>query len=81
MENIEPFTSGFPLQDLPDIIGEVFFVYHPGINKITYLNVAFEKMWNISRNEVTSDLSLITNSVHPDDKEMVTNGFHAVQKN
>lgn len=81
MKDTEPFASGCPLQELPELTEEAFFAYHPGINKIIYLNLAFEKIWNISRDKAIADLSLIMNSVYADDRKAVEDGFCAVGKN
>ena len=80
MENMNAFSSGFPLEHLPELTEEVFFAFHSGIQKMLYLNPAFDEIWSISRNDVLSDLSLLTNSVHPDDKDFVAASFSDLQK-
>jgi two-component system sensor histidine kinase VicK len=73
-----PFASGFPLHELPDLTEEVFFAYHLKINKIIYLNPAFERVWDIPRESVGCNLSLLFSSVHPDDRSHVKASFAAL---
>ncbi len=80
MDNTTPFPFGFPLYELPDLTNDVFFAFHRGINKLIYLNAAFESVWNISRDTIGSDLSLLFASVHPDDKLHVEDSFATLLK-
>lgn len=75
METIEPLPSGNPLQRLPELTEEVFFAFHLQINKMLYLNEAFERIWNVSRESIGSNLTLLFETVHPDDRAHVTSSF------
>jgi two-component system sensor histidine kinase VicK len=78
MNSIAPFPSGFPLHELLDLTDEVFFAYHLQINKIIYLNTAFERVWNIPRETVSSSLSSLFDSIHPDDRSHVNDSVVAM---
>jgi two-component system sensor histidine kinase VicK len=80
MDNNTPLPSGHPLHELPNLTEEVFFAFHLGINKVIYLNAAFERVWNIPRETIGSDLSLLFNSIHPDDKTHVADSFATLLK-
>jgi two-component system sensor histidine kinase VicK len=75
MNNTIPFPSGFPLHEFPDLTDEVLFAFHLQINKVLYLNAAFEKVWNVSREFIGSNLSLLFDTVHPDDRVLVEDSF------
>ena len=81
IEDTIPFPLGFPLHELPDLTEEVLFAYHLQIQKLIYLNVAFEKVWNLPRTHIISDLFLLVNSVHQDDRTLVTEAFTALHRN
>lgn len=40
-------------------------------DEIIYLNPAFEKIWGISNEDVYNNYQLLTNAIHPDDKQFV----------
>jgi two-component system, OmpR family, sensor histidine kinase VicK len=75
MKNITAFQSRFPLHELPDLTDEVFFAYHLPLKKMIYLNVAFEKLWNIPREKISDNLSLLFASIHRDDTTHVKDSF------
>lgn len=58
----------------------IFFAFYLQINKLLYLNAAFERVWNVPRDVIGSDLTLLFETVHPQDREHVTNAFLAIQK-
>lgn len=80
MDTIEPLSSGNPLQRLLELTEEVFFAFHMQINKMVYLNAAFEKVWNLPREVVSNNLSLLLQSVHSDDRSHVADVFLTIQK-
>jgi two-component system sensor histidine kinase VicK len=80
MDSTVPFPTGFPLHELPDLTDEVFFAYHLQINKVIYLNAAFERVWDIPRDSISGDLSLLFSSVHPDDQAHVADSFATLLK-
>lgn len=75
-----PFPSGFPLHELLDLTDEVLFAYHLQIKKIIYLNEAFERVWNITRESVLSGLYPVFEVIHPDDKSHVNESFAMMLK-
>jgi two-component system sensor histidine kinase VicK len=80
MENNNAFPSGLPLHELPDLIDHVFFAYHVQINKFIYLNTAFERLLNISRDKVLSNLPLLLDTVHPEDREHAMVSFSKMKE-
>jgi PAS domain S-box-containing protein len=56
------------LRDFAELTEEVLFAFHLQINKLVYLNPAFEKVWNIPRTDISSDLSLLFDTLHPKDR-------------
>ncbi len=80
MNDTIPFPFGFPLHELPDLTDEVFFAFHVQINKVVYLNAAFERVWGIPRDNISTNLSLLFNSVHPDDQAHVRDSFATLLK-
>ncbi len=75
-----PFPLDFPLYELPNLPDEVLFAFHVELRKFIYLNVAFEKVWQIPRASIMSDLSILINTVHEDDRTHVRDAFTAMQK-
>ncbi len=75
-----PFPLDFPLYELPNLPDEVLFAFHVELRKFIYLNVAFEKVWQIPRASIMSDLSILINTVHEDDRTHVRDAFTALQK-
>lgn len=80
MDTITPFASGFPLHEFPDLTDEVLFAFQFQINRLIYLNSAFEKVWDMDRSAVGSNLSLLLNTVHIDDRKHLEKGFIAIKK-
>lgn len=79
MDNTIPFPSGFPLHELPELTDEVLFAFHLQIDKVLYLNAAFEKVWNVSREFIGCNLSLLFDTIHPDDRELVKDSFTKIK--
>ncbi|TVP52738.1 MAG: EAL domain-containing protein [Halomonadaceae bacterium] len=52
-------------------IPEVFWIYEPEQQCITYVSPAFEKIWQYTPEELALDPALWMASVHPDDREQV----------
>ncbi len=81
MNEITLLSSDVLLQQLSDLTDEVFFAFQPLENKLLYLNAAFEKVWNISRATAGTGLSVINNSIHPDDRIIIANAIVAITTN
>ena len=75
MHDIQAFPYGFPLHELPELTEEVLFAWHFQIKKLIYVNAAFEKVWNISRTNIGSELNKLVESVHKDDKELIKKAY------
>ena len=78
MDNTTPFPSGFPLHELPELTKEVFFAFHLQINKLIYLNAAFEKVWTIPREKINSDFRLLLETIHPEDRAHVDEAYKSI---
>jgi two-component system, OmpR family, sensor histidine kinase VicK len=59
MHNATPFFSSFSLEELSELSDEVLFAFHISENKFVYLNAAFEKVWNMPRETISSNLPLL----------------------
>lgn len=80
MNEITTFPSDSSLQELSELTEEVFFAFHIPENRIIFLNAAFEDVWNLTREAVISDFSLLVESVHPDDRMHIVESFAALQE-
>src|ERR1700712_5657631 len=80
MNNTNTFPSAFPLNELPDLVDDVFFAFNLEINKFIYLNNAFDRLWNLSRDKVISNLPLLLETVHPEDRGHVTVSFSKMKE-
>jgi two-component system, OmpR family, sensor histidine kinase VicK len=74
------FDASFLLSEHSNLTDEVIFAFQPYENKLLFLSAAFEKVWNMPREAVDSDLSLLINTVHPDDRFFTINALTAIQR-
>ena len=81
MNDTLPFPPGFPLHDFPDLTEEVLFAFHFQINKLIYVNAAFERVWNIPRTDVISGMFPLIKTVHDDDKSLVIQALATIREN
>lgn len=79
MSDTPSFDMSFLLEEHSNLTDDVIFAFQPQENKLLFLSAAFEKVWNMPREVVDSDLSLLIDTVHPDDRLMVNNAFTTVQ--
>src|SRR3954454_21667753 len=75
-------TSAIELffEKLSDHTEEVLFGFQPNENKLIYLNKSFETVWERTREDIGSNLSLIISTIHPGDIEHIVNAFQSIQK-
>src|SRR4051794_26264142 len=66
-------------EKLSDLTEEVFFGFQLKENKLIYLNKSFENVWNRTREDIGSNLSLLISTIHPEDKGHVVNAFQSIQ--
>src|SRR5690554_1138624 len=59
------------LQELFQHSSRVVFAYHVESNSFSYLNPAFEKIWNLSADEASANPVSLLEAVHPEDKAFV----------
>ncbi|WP_375434706.1 ATP-binding protein [uncultured Hymenobacter sp.] len=62
-------------QHLVEEIPSVFFVYDLPSQRITYVNAAYEQMWNGHRKQVNEELPALLARLHPDDQEYAADCF------
>ncbi|TKK66942.1 PAS domain-containing sensor histidine kinase [Ilyomonas limi] len=74
------FDVSLLLGEHSNLTDDVIFAFQPQENKLLFLSAAFEKVWNMPREAVDSDLSLLINTVHPDDRLFIINAFTAIQQ-
>jgi len=65
-------------QTIADNLTEVFWLgslEDPNNYKVLYVNPAFEKTWQLTREAIYQNPTVWQNSIHPDDRERVRNSF------
>ncbi len=72
------FDTSFLLQEHSNLTDDVIFAFQPKDNKLLYLSAAFERVWNMPREAVDSDLSLLLNTLHPNDRLFAENAFEVI---
>ncbi len=75
MNNSYEAASEVILQEFSTRTQEVVFAFQPSSKKLVYINDAFERVWNMSKDIIDSDFSLLLNTIHPDDLQYVTEAF------
>jgi len=80
MNELPPIDVFFLLNEHSNLTDDVIFAFQPQENKLLFLSAAFEKVWNMPREAVNADLSLLINTVHPDDRLFAIDAITAIQK-
>jgi two-component system sensor histidine kinase VicK len=75
MENRNVFEKDFLLTELLDRTDEVVFFYNLTAAKFLYLNAAFEEVWEITRENLYADPSVLLRSIHPEDQTHALNAL------
>ena len=71
----------FLLQAHAGLTDDTIFAYHIRNNKFLYLNTAFETMWQMGREAVLTDASLLIETVPEEDRVLVANTLLSINKN
>ncbi|MES2730792.1 MAG: PAS domain-containing sensor histidine kinase [Bacteroidota bacterium] len=69
MSNASQFLPS--LQELTQRMDQLVFAYQPAAGSFTYLNPALEEIWGRTRENLTNNLSLLLDTVHPEDRNHV----------
>ena len=80
MNEILPSDILFLLNELSNLTDDVIFAFQLQGNKLLFLNAAFQRIWNMPREAVDSNLSLLLATIHPDDRLFAEKAFVAVQQ-
>jgi two-component system sensor histidine kinase VicK len=62
-------------KELSEHTDNIIFAYQVERTKFSFLNPAFEKVWNISIDKAISNPALLIEAVHPDDKGFIINSY------
>ncbi|UOQ65985.1 PAS domain-containing sensor histidine kinase [Hymenobacter volaticus] len=62
-------------QHLIEELPSVFFVYDLASQRVTYVNPAYERMWNGHREQVNEELPDLLARLHPDDRDYAADCF------
>lgn len=62
-------------RELAENIRDVFYIYDPFENIITYASPATQEIWGITKTELYNDYSVWINSIYEEDKERVLSSF------
>src|SRR3954463_6149555 len=80
MNEITPFDDTVLLREHSKLTDDVIFAFQPQGNKLLYLSAAFERIWNMPREAVDSDLLALLNTIHPEDRTLIDNATTTIQQ-
>jgi PAS domain S-box-containing protein len=71
-EELEEIQENFRL--VTECMEDVFWISTPGMEKMIYINPAYERVWGESRQSLYEDPKSFLNHVHPEDRDIVAAG-------
>ncbi|QIL76325.1 PAS domain-containing sensor histidine kinase [Hymenobacter sp. HDW8] len=66
--------------DFVENIHQVFFVYDPATNQVTFVNAAYERLLGGNRARVNEELPQLIDRLHPDDRPYLANCWRRWQR-
>src|SRR5690606_40804101 len=65
-------------QQLFDRNSKIFFAYHVESNQFSYINSAFEKVWDLPLEKALSNPVTLLEGLHPADKGFIIDSYKAL---
>ncbi|WP_210465692.1 sensor histidine kinase [Rufibacter roseolus] len=76
MENTSTGLYAALLERTAETFNQAYFIYHLGNHQVLYLNLAFSRIFGISREDTLLDASQLLQQVHPDDHDFLLEQYH-----
>ncbi len=74
-------TPGISLDSLFNLSDDILFAFQLQEKKVLFINSAFEKVWEIPQESMTSDYLQLFLTIHPDDRYLVNRAIIAIKSN